>query len=73
MLALGRKKGESIIINDNIEIVIIDITKDSVRIGIQAPKEISIHRKEVFEQIMKENQQAVLDINIKDLKKIFKP
>ena len=71
MLALSRKKGDSIIVNDNIEIVIIDIGKEQVKIGIKAPKSVSIYRKEVFEQITKENKEAVLDVNIKDIKKLF--
>ncbi len=71
MLALSRKKGDSIIVNDNIEIVIIDIGKEQVKIGIKAPKNVPIYRKEVFEQITKENKEAVLDVNIKDIKKLF--
>ncbi len=71
MLALSRKKGDSIIINENIEIFIIDIGKEQVKIGIKAPKNIPIYRKEVFEQIMQENKQAVLDVDIKDIKNLF--
>lgn len=51
MLVLSRKKNESIIINDNIVVTIVDIKGDKVRLGFQAPKEITIHRKEVFEAI----------------------
>ncbi len=71
MLALSRKKGDSIVINDNIEIVIIDINKDQVKIGIKAPKDVPIYRKEIIEQITKENKQAILDIDIKNIKNIF--
>ena len=71
MLALSRKKGDSIIVNSNIEIVIIDICKDQVKIGIKAPKTIPIYRKEVFDQITSENKEAVLNVNIKDIKKLF--
>ncbi len=71
MLALSRKKGDSIIINENIEIFIIDIGKEQVKIGIKAPKNIPIYRKEVFEQIMQENKQAVLEVDIKDIKNLF--
>ncbi|WP_250278457.1 carbon storage regulator CsrA [[Clostridium] colinum] len=71
MLALSRKKGDSIIINDEIEIVIIDIGKEQVKIGINAPKHIPIYRKEIIEQITKENKQAVLDVDIKNIKKLF--
>lgn len=59
MLVLSRKKGQSIIIGENIEITIIDIQGDVVRIGVNAPREVAIHRQEVFEQIKEENQQAV--------------
>jgi len=58
MLVLSRKKNESIIINGNIEIKIIESDDGKVRIGIDAPKEIEIHRKEVFDQIMAENKAA---------------
>lgn len=58
MLALSRKKDESIIINGNIEISILDISKDQVKIGIKAPKNIPIHRKEVYIQIQEENATA---------------
>ena len=70
MLALSRKKGDCIVINDNIEIVIIDISKDQVKIGIKAPKDVPIYRKEIVEQITKENKQAILDVDIKSIKNI---
>lgn len=59
MLALTRKKGESIVINNNIEISILDIRGEQVKIGISAPKEVPIYRKEVYLQIQKENEAAV--------------
>ena len=72
MLVLTRKKDQSIIINDNIEITILEVQGDQVRIGIKAPKNISIHRKEVFLQIAEENKMAS-DVNIKlDLNDILK-
>lgn len=58
MLVLTRKKNQSIIINDNIEISVLDIQGDQVRIGIDAPKSVSIHRKEVFLEIQEENKKA---------------
>lgn len=58
MLVLSRKKGRSIVLNDNIEIVIVDIQKDVVRLGINAPKEVSVYRREIYEEILKENQMA---------------
>jgi carbon storage regulator len=74
MLALTRKKGESIIIGDNIEVVVIGIQNDQVKLGIVAPKEISIHRKEIYERIQEENKQASIktDINISQLRGLFK-
>ncbi|MGE4284123.1 MAG: carbon storage regulator CsrA [Clostridia bacterium] len=69
MLVLTRKKEQSIIIGDNIEISIIDIQGDQVRIGINAPKDISIHRKEVFLEIQQENKAAaqVKNISLNDI------
>jgi len=58
MLVLSRKKEQSIVIGDNIEITIIDIQGDQVRIGINAPKNVIIHRKEVYLEIQEENKKA---------------
>jgi len=58
VLVLTRKKEQSIIIGDNIEITIVDIQGDQVRIGINAPKNITIHRKEVYLEIQEENKRA---------------
>ncbi len=63
MLVLARKKDQSIIINENIEITILEVQGDQVKIGINAPREISIHRKEIFLQIADENKKAS-DINV---------
>jgi len=72
MLVLTRKRDQSIIINENIEVTILDIQGDQVRIGINAPREVSIHRKEVFLQISEENKKAA-SVNVKaDLNSIFK-
>ncbi len=49
MLVFSRKKNESIVINDNITIVIVDIRGDKVRLGIEAPKDVPVHRREVLE------------------------
>jgi carbon storage regulator len=58
MLVLSRKKGQSIIVADNIEITVVEILGDTVRIGVNAPREVAVHRQEVFDQIAAENQQA---------------
>ena len=58
MLALTRRKGESIIIGDEVEVVVLNIMGEQIRLGIIAPKRIPVHRKEVYEQIQAENLQA---------------
>ena len=58
MLVLSRQRDESIIIGDNIVVTIVDIRGDKVRLGIDAPTEIPVHRREVFEAIQRENLQA---------------
>lgn len=58
MLVLSRKKDQSIIIGDNIEISIVDIQGDVIRIGIDAPKEVSIYRKELLEEVKESNKEA---------------
>ncbi len=72
MLALSRKKDEAIVVNDNIEITIIDIKGDQVKLGISAPKSIPIYRKEVYVQIQNANKEAAGSIDIKELNKLFK-
>ena len=58
MLVLSRQRDESIIIGDNIVITVVDIRGDKVRLGIDAPKEIPVHREEVYEAIKKESMNA---------------
>jgi carbon storage regulator len=57
MLVLSRQKDESIMIGDNVEITIVDVRGDKVRLGITAPKEISVHRREVFDAIQREKSE----------------
>ena len=59
MLALSRKKNESIVIGDDIEITIIDVGKEQVKIGIEAPKIMPIYRKELYLQIQQNNKDAI--------------
>jgi len=60
MLVLSRQKDESIMIGDDVEIVIVDIRGDKVRLGITAPKEVSVHRKEIYEAIQKEKKAETI-------------
>jgi carbon storage regulator len=60
MLVLSRQRDETIMIGDDIEVTVVDIRGDKVRLGINAPKEISVHRKEVYDAIRRENREAAL-------------
>ena len=73
MLILTRKKDESIVIGDNIEIKVVSIEDGKVKLGINAPKNIDIHRKEIYEEIQKENKAAanVEGLNLEELKKLL--
>ncbi len=71
MLALTRRKGESLIVNNNVEISVLEIRGDQVKIGISAPKDVPIYRKEVYLQIQDENKAAVNADNVELLKKLF--
>lgn len=59
MLALSRKKGEALVINNNVEITILEIKGEQVKIGISAPKEVPVYRKEVYVQIQEANKEAM--------------
>jgi carbon storage regulator len=54
MLVLSRKKDESIIINDHIRVTVVEIRGDKVRLGIDAPKDVTVHRREVYDAIQKQ-------------------
>ena len=71
MLALSRKKDEAIIINDNIEVKILEIKGDQIKIGVSAPKSVPIYRKEVFTQIQEANKAASQSVDMEKLKKLF--
>lgn len=58
MLVLSRKKSESIVINDDIVVTVVEVRGDKVRLGIQAPREVPVHRKEVLDAIMRERDAA---------------
>ena len=57
MLVLSRQRDESIMIGDNVEIIIVDVRGDKVRLGITAPKEIPVHRREIYDAIQREKGQ----------------
>ncbi len=58
MLVLTRKLQQSIIIGDEIEVVVLEVRGEQVRLGIRAPKNVTVHRKEIYEQIHDENEEA---------------
>ncbi len=73
MLALSRKANESIVIGNDIEITVLEVKGDQVKIGISAPKSVPIYRKEIYLQIKEENKEAVESTATDDiLKKLFK-
>lgn len=73
MLALSRKKNEALVINNNIEITILEIKGEQVKIGISAPKEIPVYRKEVYLQIQESNKAAMNNAEdaMESLKNLF--
>ena len=58
MLALSRKKGEALFINNNIEVTVLEVKGDQVKVGIEAPREIPVYRKEVYLQIQEANKAS---------------
>ena len=58
MLVFTRKVGESLVISDNIRVTVLSINRDQIRIGINAPREILVHRHEIYEAIVSQNQLA---------------
>ncbi len=73
MLALSRKPGESVVIGNDIEITILEVKGEQIKVGIKAPKDIAIYRKELFEQIQDSNREASeTSVQVmKNLNKIF--
>ncbi len=71
MLALSRRKNEALIINNNVEITILEIKGEQVKIGITAPKDVPIYRKEVYVQIQDANKEAVETGGMEALKKLL--
>lgn len=71
MLALTRKKNEAIVINNNIEITVLEIKGDQIKLGISAPKEVPIYRKEIYVQIQEANKAAMEAPDMDALKNLF--
>ena len=71
MLALSRKKGEALVINNNIEVTVLEIKGDQVKLGISAPKEVPIYRKEVYLQIQEENKASFSPEGLEALKEFM--
>lgn len=71
MLALARKVNESIMLGNDIEITLLEIKGDQVKIGISAPKSVPIYRKEIYLQIQEENKQAGQEVDVEALKNVF--
>ncbi len=76
MLVLARKLNESIMIGDDIEVVVIDIKGDQVKLGIKAPRKVTVHRKEIYQEIKQENIAAMGSEfdpgKLRDLSDLFK-
>ncbi|MBQ8086699.1 MAG: carbon storage regulator CsrA [Lachnospiraceae bacterium] len=72
MLALSRKANESIIIGNDIEVTILEVKGEQVKIGIKAPKSIPVYREEVYQQIKESNKEAATDTVTDNLKNLFK-
>lgn len=72
MLALARKINESIMLGSDIEVTLLEIKGDQVKLGISAPKSVPIYRKEIFLQIQEENRQAMQGVDIEAMQQVFK-
>ncbi len=71
MLALSRKKNEALVINNNIEITVLEIKGEQVKLGISAPRDVPVYRKEVYEQIQEANKEAVNTEGFEQLKNLL--
>lgn len=71
MLALARKINQSIMIGNDIEITLLEIKGDQIKIGINAPKNVPIYRKEIYAQIQQENKSAVQEVDMAKIRDLF--
>lgn len=72
MLALARKINQSIMIGNDVEITLLDIEGDQIKIGIKAPKNVPIYRKEIYAQIQEENKSAGQEVDVNKIRDIFR-
>ncbi len=72
MLALARKINQSIMIGNDIEVTLLEIKGDQIKIGINAPKNVPIYRKEIFVQIQQENKNAGREVDVSKIRNLFK-
>jgi len=72
MLVLSRKTNESIIIGENIEILIVEIKGDQVKLGINAPKDVTLYRGEIYDAIQKENKEAANSMLTEDIQSLLR-
>ena len=70
MLALTRKKQEAIVINNNIEVTVLEVKGDQVKLGISAPKSIPVYRKEIYVEIQNANKEAMSQANVDILSRL---
>lgn len=71
MLALARKINQSIMIGNDVEVTLLEIKGDQIKIGINAPKDVPIYRKEIFDQIQQENRNAVQEVDVSKIRDLF--
>ncbi len=71
MLTLSRKKGESLIINNKIEVTVLDIRGDQIKVGISAPREIPVYRKEIYLEIQEANKNTMSPEGVEGIQKLF--
>ena len=71
MLALARKVNQSIVIGNDIEVTLLEIKGDQIKIGINAPKSVPIYHKEIFAQIQEENKSAMQEVDVSKVRQLF--
>lgn len=71
MLILTRKLGESIRIGDEVQVTVLSVQGNSVKIGVNAPRHLSVHRQEIYDRIVEENRRAALSITVDNAEKLL--